>query len=134
MSLLKYYIRIPRRYYVKQIARLTTKYFSHYKNKPYKYIGTAKHSETLEDYVIYECHQNSSARVWIRPQKMFFESVEIEGKSTPRFQQIPINIEIHTQLSEFKVEILFPLIQNNLSNWSPNRLFKLGSTNKRTSV
>ncbi len=30
------------------------KLFRHYKNKPYKYIGTAKHSETLEDMVIYE--------------------------------------------------------------------------------
>lgn len=65
------------------------KYFMHYKNKPYRMLGEAKHSETLEDVVIYEClYENPTAKVWVRPKQMFFENVTVEGKSVPRFKEI----------------------------------------------
>ena len=61
--------------------------YRHYKGKFYKVIGIAKHSETLEDLVVYEClHENPRSKVWVRPIKMFLETVELSGKRVPRFQ------------------------------------------------
>lgn len=53
----------------------------------YKVIAIAKHSETLEDLVVYESlYNNPESKVWVRPLKMFLESVEIDGKKVPRFK------------------------------------------------
>jgi hypothetical protein len=55
----------------------------------YKVIGVAKHSETLEDLVIYEAlYDNPTSKIWVRPLKMFLEKVEINGKKVPRFKFI----------------------------------------------
>jgi len=55
----------------------------------YKVIGVAKHSETLEDMVIYEClYNNPKSKIWVRPLEIFLEEVEIDGKMTPRFKFI----------------------------------------------
>lgn len=63
--------------------------YLHFKNLKYKVIGEAKHSETLEDYVIYEAlYDNPESKIWIRPKKMFLEKVEIKGKILPRFKYI----------------------------------------------
>lgn len=61
--------------------------YRHYKNKLYKVIGVAKHSETLEDLVIYETlYENETSKLWARPKSMFLEEVEVEGKMVPRFK------------------------------------------------
>lgn len=53
----------------------------------YKVLGLAKHSETLEDLVVYEClYDNPQSKIWVRPLEMFIEEVEIEGIQKPRFQ------------------------------------------------
>lgn len=57
----------------------------HYKGKDYEVIGLARHSETLEDLVVY---LDDKQRLWVRPLKMFVENVEIEGKKVPRFKYI----------------------------------------------
>jgi len=63
--------------------------YKHYKGNFYKVIGVAKHSETLEDLVVYEClYDNPKSKLWIRPLKMFIEEVEINGKKVPRFEFI----------------------------------------------
>ena len=55
----------------------------------YKVHFVAKHSETLEDFVVYEClHENDKSKYWVRPIKMFEEIVEINGKKVPRFKFI----------------------------------------------
>lgn len=55
----------------------------------YRVIGIAKHSETLEELVIYEClYDNPQSKIWVRPLKMFIEEVEISGKKVPRFLYI----------------------------------------------
>lgn len=57
--------------------------------KFYNVIGIAKHSETLEDFVVYECYYNNPiSKLWIRPKKMFSETVMINGKKVPRFRFI----------------------------------------------
>jgi cyclomaltodextrinase len=57
--------------------------------KMYHVIAVAKHSETLEDLVVYEAlYDNPTSKIWVRPMKMFLENVEIDGKSVPRFKYI----------------------------------------------
>lgn len=62
--------------------------YQHYKGKQYRVIGEVKHSETLEDLVLYEPLYDSISKYWVRPKKMFEEEVEIDGKKTPRFKFI----------------------------------------------
>lgn len=61
--------------------------YRHAKTKNlYKVIGIAKHSETLEDLVIYEAeYENELSKLWARPVEMWEEEVEIEGVKQPRF-------------------------------------------------
>jgi hypothetical protein len=52
----------------------------------YRVLAVGKHSETLEDYVVYEAlYENPTSKIWIRPKEMFLEEVEINGRRTPRF-------------------------------------------------
>ncbi|PIP27919.1 MAG: hypothetical protein COX29_03910 [Candidatus Moranbacteria bacterium CG23_combo_of_CG06-09_8_20_14_all_35_22] len=66
--------------------------YLHYKNKLYEVTGTAKHSETLEKFVVYRALYSSKKfgknSLWIRPKKMFLEKVEVGGKKIPRFKFI----------------------------------------------
>jgi len=53
----------------------------------YRVIGVAKHSETLEELVVYEAlYDNPTSKFWVRPIKTFLEKVEINGKKLPRFK------------------------------------------------
>ncbi len=55
--------------------------------KFYQVLGTAKHSETLEEFVVYEAlYDNPRSKLWVRPLKMFSEEVEINGKKVQRFE------------------------------------------------
>lgn len=55
----------------------------------YKVIGVGKHSETLEELVVYEAlYDNLDGKLWIRPVKSFMEKVVINGKRIPRFKFI----------------------------------------------
>lgn len=52
----------------------------------YRVICLAKHSETLEDMVVYEAlYENEKSKFWVRPTSMFTEMVIINGAETPRF-------------------------------------------------
>lgn len=63
--------------------------YQHYKGKNYRLINLAKHSETLDWMVVYEClYENPEAKLWVRPLSMFTETVEVEGKIIPRFKYI----------------------------------------------
>jgi hypothetical protein len=63
--------------------------YRHYKNKNYRVIGVAKHSETLEDLVVYEAlYENDLSKLWVRPLTMFLENVEVDDKLVPRFEYI----------------------------------------------
>lgn len=61
--------------------------YRHYKGNEYEVIGVAKHSETLEEMVVYMALYGEHA-LWVRPKKMFEETVEVDGKKVPRFQLI----------------------------------------------
>lgn len=61
--------------------------YQHYKGNYYQVLAVAKHSETLEELVVYKClYDNPRSKIWVRPLAMFLESVVIDGKKTPRFK------------------------------------------------
>jgi len=61
--------------------------YQHYKGNKYLALGVAKHSETMEELVIYiTLYDNEKSKMWVRPLKMFMEKVEVNGKKTPRFK------------------------------------------------
>jgi hypothetical protein len=62
--------------------------YVHYKGKQYEVIGTAMHSETMEDMIVYKPLYNSISELWVRPAKMFSEEVKVDGKRVPRFKLI----------------------------------------------
>ncbi len=57
------------------------KIYKHYKGNVYKVIAFARHSETLEDMVVYSSLDNS--KIWVRPKSMWNEV--IDNKGTLRF-------------------------------------------------
>jgi hypothetical protein len=61
--------------------------YLHYKGKEYEVIGVAKHSETLEDLVIYKALYGEGD-LWARPKSMFLEEVDVDGKKVSRFKYI----------------------------------------------
>ncbi len=61
--------------------------YRHYKEKDYEVLFVAQHSETLEEYVVYR-QLYTPFGYWIRPKKMFLESVLVNGKKTPRFRYL----------------------------------------------
>ena len=64
--------------------------YQHYKGKFYEVISVARHSETLEEFVVYRALYDSREfgknALWIRPKSMFLENVNIDGKEVPRFK------------------------------------------------
>jgi cyclomaltodextrinase len=61
--------------------------YKHYKGNEYEVLGAAKHSETLEELIVYRALYGEG-NLWVRPLKMFTEKVEIRGKKVPRFKYI----------------------------------------------
>lgn len=63
--------------------------YQHYKGNTYLVLGTAKHSETLEELVVYvTLYENEEGPLWVRPLKMFLEDVVVNGKNVPRFRKL----------------------------------------------
>jgi hypothetical protein len=59
--------------------------YRHYKGNEYTVLGVARHSETLEEFVVYR-QEYGERGLWVRPAAMFAETVEIEGRIVPRFE------------------------------------------------
>lgn len=64
--------------------------YEHFKGKRYEVIGMARHSETLEELVVYRALYDSEefgpSALWVRPKEMFMEKVLVDGKEVPRFR------------------------------------------------
>lgn len=61
--------------------------YRHFKGNEYEVIGIAKHSETLEEMVIYRALYGDGG-YWVRPASQWNEEVERDGKTYKRFTYI----------------------------------------------
>lgn len=66
--------------------------YEHYKGNRYEVIGVAKHSESLEDFVVYRALYGDHG-LWVRPADMFAEDIVIDGVQRPRFQRIDMMVQ-----------------------------------------
>jgi cyclomaltodextrinase len=59
--------------------------YRHYKGNEYEVLGVARHSETMEELVVYRALYGEYG-LWVRPLAMFTETVERDGVTVPRFR------------------------------------------------
>lgn len=61
--------------------------YRHFKGNEYQVLYVARHSETLEELVVYQALYGERG-IWVRPASMWNELVERDGKTIPRFTYI----------------------------------------------
>ena len=61
--------------------------YRHFKGKEYLILYLAKHSECMEDLVVYQALYGEMG-IWVRPLDMFLEQVEVNGRLVNRFEEI----------------------------------------------
>lgn len=61
--------------------------YRHFKGNEYKVLYDARHSETLEEMVVYQALYGDFG-IWVRPAYMWNEMVEYNGKTLIRFQYV----------------------------------------------
>ncbi|MDO5440072.1 MAG: DUF1653 domain-containing protein [Erysipelotrichaceae bacterium] len=61
--------------------------YKHFKGNYYEVIALAKHSETLEDMVVYKALYGEQG-MWVRPASMWNEEVEVDDVKVKRFEYV----------------------------------------------
>ena len=61
--------------------------YRHFKGNEYEVLFTARHSETVEDMVVYRALYGEFG-LWVRPASMWNETVERDGRTYRRFSYI----------------------------------------------
>lgn len=61
--------------------------YEHYKGNRYRILSIGRHSETLEEFVVYQGLYGDQ-EVWVRPIELFWETVPWKGSAVPRFRLI----------------------------------------------
>lgn len=61
--------------------------YRHFKGNEYEVLFVGRHSETLEEMVVYRALYGDKG-VWVRPASMWNDTVERDGKSYRRFTPI----------------------------------------------
>lgn len=61
--------------------------YRHFKGNEYKLLYIARHSETLEEMVVYQALYGEYG-IWVRPASMWNEMLEHQGKTVRRFEYI----------------------------------------------
>ncbi len=61
--------------------------YRHFKGNEYELLYTARHSETLEEIVVYRALYGEYG-IWVRPASMWGEMVSHEGEDVERFKYI----------------------------------------------
>ena len=69
------------------MAEIKAGRYRNFKGMEYEVLCVAKHSETLEEMVVYRALYCDGG-VWVRPAKMWNEPVARDGKVFPRFEYI----------------------------------------------
>ncbi len=63
--------------------------YQHYKGNLYHVIGVGRHSESLEEIVIYRGFY-ADYGLWVRPKTLFESMVEHQGNTIPRFKFVKL--------------------------------------------
>ena len=63
------------------------KKYRHFKGNEYLVLYVAKHSETLEEMVVYQALYGERG-IWVRPLEMFLDWKEVDGKLVIRFEEL----------------------------------------------
>ena len=66
--------------------RINQKY-RHFKGNEYLVLHIAKHSETLEELVVYQAMYGEMG-IWVRPLEMFLEQVKVGEQFINRFEEV----------------------------------------------
>ena len=61
--------------------------YRHFKGNFYEVIGVARHSETMEEMVVYRALYGEHG-LWVRPAAMWTENIDRDGYRGPRFQYV----------------------------------------------
>lgn len=61
--------------------------YRHFKGNLYRLLYVAKHSETLEEMVVYQALYGERG-IWVRPAGMWLEHVDRDGYHGPRFYPV----------------------------------------------
>jgi len=69
------------------VTAIPTGRYRHYKGQEYEVLGVARHSETLEELVVYRALYGAHG-LWVRPCAMFLEMVAVAGRTVPRFAPV----------------------------------------------
>ena len=60
--------------------------YRHFKGNEYTVLDVARHSETLEELVVYR-QEYGEQGLWVRPAAMFAETVEVDGHAYTRTEE-----------------------------------------------
>ncbi len=69
------------------MEKIETGKYRHFKGNEYEVLGVAKHSETLEEMVVYRALYGEGG-IWVRPKNMWNETVIHNGETVKRFTKI----------------------------------------------
>ena len=58
--------------------------YRHFKGGEYEVVDVARHSESMEELVVYKALYGEMG-TWVRPIAMFFDTKEYQGETVPRF-------------------------------------------------
>ena len=61
--------------------------YRHFKGNEYEVLGIARHSESMEEMVVYRALYGEGG-LWVRPARMWNETVERDGKVYQRFTYV----------------------------------------------
>ena len=64
--------------------------YRHYKRNECTVVGVARHSETLEELVVYR-QEYGNRGLWVRPATMFGETMMMDGKPMSTFARPRLN-------------------------------------------
>jgi cupin 2 domain-containing protein len=79
--------------------------YRHHKGNEYTALGVARHSETMEELVIYR-QEYGDHGLWVRPKQMFLETVQTAGENMPRFEYIgPVGDNSQPNFSNLFVDL-----------------------------
>ena len=74
-------------------------YYRHFKGNVYRVLHIAKHSETLEEMVVYQAMYGERS-IWVRPKSMFEEEIERDGRLGRTIERVNLYREQERAINE----------------------------------